>query len=107
ELQASLKQSQVVLHDKGQVACGHRRPLAFRRLTAILVPLSEDAIALAAAAVKNGNWAAGSDLFGHTFGKGGSWETFEKFLEHEKMYPTTRPHYQLFLDRYEGLRPKK
>jgi len=41
-----LKQSQVVLHDKGQVACGHRRPLAFRRLTAILVPLSEDAIAL-------------------------------------------------------------
>ncbi len=46
ELQASLKQSQVVLHDKGQVACGHRRPLAFRRLTAILVPLSEDAIAL-------------------------------------------------------------
>jgi hypothetical protein len=46
ELQASLKQSQVVLHDKGQVMCGHRRPLAFRRLTAILVPLSEDAIAL-------------------------------------------------------------
>jgi len=30
------------------VACGHRRPLAFRRLTAILVPLSEDAIALGA-----------------------------------------------------------
>ena len=46
ELQASLKQSQVVLDDKGQVACGHRRPLAFRRLTVILAPLSEDAIAL-------------------------------------------------------------
>jgi hypothetical protein len=45
-----LKQSQVVLHDKGQVACGHRRPLAFRRLTAILVPLSEDAIALGSGA---------------------------------------------------------
>jgi hypothetical protein len=62
---------------------------------------------LAAAAVKNGNWAAGSDLFGHKFRKGGGWETFEKFLEHEKMYPTTRPHYQILLDRYEVLRPKK
>jgi len=28
------------------MSCGHRRPLAFRRLTAILVPFSEDAIAL-------------------------------------------------------------
>jgi hypothetical protein len=28
------------------VTCGNRRPLAFRRLTAILVPPSEDAIAL-------------------------------------------------------------
>jgi len=43
-----LKQSQVVLRDTGETTCGHRRPLAFRRLTAILVPLSEDAIALGA-----------------------------------------------------------
>jgi hypothetical protein len=41
-----LKQSQVVLRDTGEVTCGHRRPLAFQRLTAILMPLSEDAIAL-------------------------------------------------------------
>ncbi len=44
-----LGRTSVVLHDTGTMTCGHRRPLAFRRLTAILAPLSEDAIALTAA----------------------------------------------------------
>jgi len=44
-----LGRTSVVLHDTRSMTCGHRCPLAFRRLTAILAPLSEDAIALTAA----------------------------------------------------------